>query len=139
MYLLKTEKSFDAAHFLKGYKGKCSNLHGHRWRVVIEVRGDHLIFDGQLRDMIVDFKTLKKDLKEVTDYFDHSLIYEEGSLKPSTVAALKEENFRLVTVHGRPTAENLAAFFCSMMQKKGYDVYEAAVYETPDNCAVYRP
>ena len=62
MYLLKTEKSFDAAHFLKGYKGKCSNLHGHRWRVVIEVRGDHLICDGQLRDMIVDFKTLKKDV-----------------------------------------------------------------------------
>lgn len=139
MYLLKTEKSFDAAHFLKGYKGKCSNLHGHRWRVVIEVQSDHLICDGQLRDMIVDFKTLKRDLKEATEYFDHSLIYEEGSLKPATIAALKDENFRLVTVQGRPTAENLAAYFCSVMQKKGYDVYAATVYETPDNCAIYRP
>ena len=139
MYLLKTERSFDAAHFLQGYKGKCSNLHGHRWRVVIEVQSSSLICDGQLRDMVVDFKTLKKDLKEVTEYFDHSLIYEEGSLKPATIAALNAENFRMVRVKGRPTAENLAAYFCSMMQQKGYDVYTAAVYETPDNCAVYRP
>lgn len=139
MYLLKTERSFDAAHFLKGYRGKCSNLHGHRWRVVIEVQSSSLICDGQLRDMVVDFKTLKKDLKEVTEYFDHSLIYEEGSLKPATIAALNAENFRMVSVKGRPTAENLAAYFCSMMQQKGYDVYTAAVYETPDNCAVYRP
>lgn len=139
MYLLKTEKSFDAAHFLKGYKGKCSNLHGHRWRVVIEVQSDHLICDGQLRDMIVDFKILKRDLKEAVEYFDHSLIYEEGSLKPATIAALKEENFRMISVKGRPTAENLVAYFCSAMQKKGYDVYAATVYETPDNCAIYRP
>ena len=37
MYTLKTEHSFDAAHFLYGYEGKCSNIHGHRWRVVLEV------------------------------------------------------------------------------------------------------
>ena len=30
MYYLETEEHFDAAHFLKGYAGKCSNLHGHR-------------------------------------------------------------------------------------------------------------
>ena len=36
MYYLKTESSFDSAHFLKGYNGKCRNLHGHRWRVVVD-------------------------------------------------------------------------------------------------------
>ena len=35
MYILKTESSFDSAHFLSGYEGKCSNLHGHRWRIVL--------------------------------------------------------------------------------------------------------
>ena len=30
MYILKTECSFDSAHFLSGYQGKCSNLHGHK-------------------------------------------------------------------------------------------------------------
>ena len=38
MYYLKTEQSFDAAHFLKGYAGKCHNLHGHRWRVIVEIQ-----------------------------------------------------------------------------------------------------
>lgn len=42
MYTLKTEHSFDAAHFLYGYEGKCSNIHGHRWRVVAEVSSDEL-------------------------------------------------------------------------------------------------
>ena len=31
MYILKTSASFDSAHFLAGYTGKCANLHGHRW------------------------------------------------------------------------------------------------------------
>ena len=38
MYLLTTEQTFDAAHFLKGHLGACSNIHGHRLRpVTIEV------------------------------------------------------------------------------------------------------
>ena len=40
MYILKTEASFDSAHFLSGYDGKCSNLHGHRWRIFLEVQTD---------------------------------------------------------------------------------------------------
>ena len=38
MYSVRTEGSFDAAHFLANYQGKCRNLHGHRWRVIIEVK-----------------------------------------------------------------------------------------------------
>ena len=37
MYTLKTNASFDSAHFLAGYEGKCSNIHGHHWTVEIEV------------------------------------------------------------------------------------------------------
>ena len=36
MYKIRIEESFDSAHFLAGYDGKCSNLHGHRWRIVME-------------------------------------------------------------------------------------------------------
>jgi len=38
MYQLTTEHSFDSAHFLAGYDGKCGNLHGHRWRVLLTVQ-----------------------------------------------------------------------------------------------------
>lgn len=88
MYTLKTEHSFDAAHFLYGYEGKCSNIHGHRWRVVAEVSSDELETTGQNRGMYVDFGDLKKDLKEIVDYLDHCLIIETGSLKETTLKAL---------------------------------------------------
>ncbi|MEF2600873.1 MAG: 6-carboxytetrahydropterin synthase, partial [Fusobacterium mortiferum] len=33
MYTLISEASFDSAHFLSGYNGKCKNIHGHRWTI----------------------------------------------------------------------------------------------------------
>ncbi|PRR71520.1 6-carboxytetrahydropterin synthase QueD [Clostridium thermopalmarium] len=137
MYILKTEQSFDAAHFLAGYEGKCSNIHGHRWRVVIEVKSLTLQDSKQLNGMVVDFNQLKKDLKEEVDYFDHMLIIEKNTLKTETVKALKGEGFKIVVLDFRPTAENLAKYFFNRMKIKGYKVKSAVVYETPNNCAAY--
>lgn len=137
MYCLKTESSFDAAHFLAGYQGKCRNIHGHRWRVVVEVFGEKLEDKGQTRGMLIDFGDLKKDVKAVTEEFDHALIYEKNSLKEKTVLALKEEEFRLIEVAFRPTAENFSKYFFEKMQEKGYAVYRVEVYETPNNRAIY--
>lgn len=137
MYILKTEAAFDSAHFLSGYNGKCSNLHGHRWKIEIEISSEKLVADGQCRGMIVDFGDLKSDLKVLADSFDHAFIYEKGSLKTETVAALNSENFRLIEVDFRPTAENFAEYFYNAMQDKGYNVRTLTVYETPNNCASY--
>lgn len=137
MYYLETEQSFDSAHFLKGYEGKCKNIHGHRWRVVIEIKSPSLQKEGQLQGMIVDFSRLKEDLKKETDYLDHSLIMEKGSLKPETLYALREEEFSVVEVNFRPTAEELSRYFYEKMSEKGYHVKSARVYETPANCASY--
>ena len=49
MYQLKTEADFDSAHFLSGYTGKCSNIHGHRWHVEIEIESRNLEKNGQER------------------------------------------------------------------------------------------
>ena len=95
MYTLKTEHSFDSAHFLSGYEGKCSNIHGHRWRVVMEIMDNKLEKEGQLRGMIVDFGLLKQQVKDSVDFFDHSLIIEKNTLKPKTLEALKEEDFKV--------------------------------------------
>lgn len=138
MYMLKTEKEFDAAHFLAGYQGKCRNIHGHRWRVSVEISSETLQDTPQQKGMVVDFSDLKHDLGELTDYFDHTLIYEAGTLKPKTEEALMEENFALRKVDFRPTAENFAGYFFGRLKKKGYTVDSVAVYETPNNCAVYR-
>lgn len=137
MYTLKTEAAFDSAHFLHGYNGKCSNLHGHRWKIEIEIKSEKLVTDGQCRGMIVDFGDLKTDLKALADSFDHAFIYEKNSLKPATVEALKAEKFNLIEVDFRPTAENFAEYFYRRMKDKGYDVKQLTVYETPNNCASY--
>lgn len=137
MYTLKTSASFDSAHFLKGYEGKCSNIHGHRWTVEIEVVSNKLEQSGQCRGMIVDFSTLKTDLGALVENLDHSLIIETGSLKDKTIEALTEENFRIIQVDFRPTAENFAEYFYNHMNDKGYNVARATVYETPNNCATY--
>ena len=46
MFFLQVEDSFDSAHFLKGYEGKCRNIHGHRWKILIEVEGEELDKQG---------------------------------------------------------------------------------------------
>ena len=55
MYQLTTHASFDSAHFLSGYEGKCSNIHGHRWKLEVTVQSETLEQTGQIRGMVVDF------------------------------------------------------------------------------------
>lgn len=137
MYILKAEHSFDSAHFLANYVGKCGNIHGHRWKVEIEVQSETLIESGQLEGMVVDFGDLKKDVKALVDSYDHALIIQEGTMREETLACLKEDSFKVIEVNFRPTAENFAAFFFNTMKEKGYHVKRATVYETPTNSAVY--
>lgn len=137
MYSLKTEHSFDSAHFLSGYNGKCSNIHGHRWRVIVEVCGEKVDAEGQTRGMIVDFGTLKEQLKAEVDALDHALIIEKNTLKAKTMEALNEEGFKIIEMDFRPTAENFSKYFYDKFKEKGYSVKKAVVYETPNNCATY--
>ncbi len=137
MYQLTTEHSFDSAHFLAGYDGKCGNLHGHRWRVLLTVQSETLREDRQQKSMCVDFAELKKDLRTELDALDHVLIIEQGSLRESTMKALQEEKFQVVEMPFRPTAENFARYFYELFTLKGYPVAKVEVYETPNNSAVY--
>ena len=137
MYYLKTEHTFDSAHFLKGYDGKCKNLHGHCWKVIAEIRADKLETEGQTRGMIIDFSDLKKAVRSLCDEMDHCLIYEKDSLKQTTLDALNEEGFLLVEVPFRPTAENFARYFYERLQAMGLPVNRIEVYETETNCAAY--
>lgn len=137
MYTLTTEASFDSAHFLAGYNGKCSNIHGHRWTVKAEAAGNALEESGHLRGMVMDFGDLKSELKLIADYFDHALIIEKSSLRSLTLQALKEDGFRIIEVDFRPTAENFARYIYKALQAKNLQLKQVIVYETPNNCAAY--
>lgn len=137
MFSIKTEKSFDSAHFLKGYNGKCSNIHGHRWRVIVEVQSDKLILNGEKEGMVVDFGDIKQDLKQLLDIYDHSLIIQKGSLRTETLNCLKEDNFKIVEVVFRPTAEMFSYHFYKELEALGYNLKRVEVFETPTNSATY--
>ncbi len=137
MYYLKTTAAFDSAHFLSGYEGKCANLHGHRWKIEVCVGDSQLREAGQQRGMVIDFGDLKKAVRRIADDFDHATIYEEGTLRPATIAAFEEEGFRLIALPFRPTAECFAKYIYELIMAEGWPVKSVTVFETPENCAVY--
>ena len=93
MYGLKTEASFDSAHFLADYHGKCENLHGHRWRVVAYLRTPELGAAGTERDMVCDFGVFKRAVRELAEEFDHTFLVEEGTLRPGYHYVEVKEDF----------------------------------------------
>lgn len=137
MYQLKTEASFNAAHFLTDYHGKCENLHGHRWRVVVYIRQASLTAEGTERDMVLDFGAFKRIVRDEVGKLDHMFLVEEGSLHDDTVACLEREGFTLLMLPFRTTAENLARYLAERLADRGLPVYQLDCYETPNNCATY--
>ncbi|MEM4368369.1 MAG: 6-carboxytetrahydropterin synthase QueD, partial [Candidatus Anstonellales archaeon] len=89
-YEIYVESQFSSAHYLRMYKGKCENLHGHNWKVGVYIGAQKLNSIG----MVLDFKDLKKILKKVLDKLDHKLLN-------------KEVNFFKTN---QPTAENIARY-----------------------------
>ncbi len=137
MYTLTTTAAFDSAHFLHGYDGKCANIHGHRWTLKVTIASDHLQSGGQKDGMVIDFGDLKSAVRSLADAWDHALIWQEGTLKPATITALRDEGFHMITVPFRPTAEHMAKYFYEQLKSQGLPVKQVLVYETPENCAGY--
>lgn len=137
MYEIQIEAHFDAAHFLKDYVGKCKNIHGHRWRVIVSMQGENVQETGEKRGMLVDFGQLKQALQEEISQLDHALILEAGAVQESTMQALEAEQFHLAVLPFRPTAENFAKYFYTKLWKRGYQIKRVCIYETPNNCASY--
>lgn len=138
MYTIETQTSFDSAHFLAGYQGKCGNIHGHRWTVKVIAKGEALEqTQTQTRGMLMDFSQLKDALQEMGNSLDHVLILEQGTLAEDTLRCLKRDGFRMVEVAFRPTAENFAKWFYDKLMEQGYSLQSVVVYETPNNCATY--
>jgi 6-pyruvoyltetrahydropterin/6-carboxytetrahydropterin synthase len=90
MYEVTVEAGFSSGHYLRNYRGKCENPHGHNYRVHVTLAGAELDATG----LLLDFKILKDLLRPVVDYLDHRMI---NDLAPFT-----EIN---------PSAENLARYF----------------------------
>ena len=116
------ERNFSSAHQLRGYKGKCENLHGHNYKIEIYARGRELDNIG----LLVDFGELKEAADEVVQYLDHRNINE--------LAPFDEEL--------NPSAENLARYILERVAARVGDdrvrVYKVRCFETPTSVATYQ-
>ena len=116
------ERNFSSAHQLRGYKGKCENLHGHNYKIEIYARGCELDNIG----LLVDFSELKNAADDVVQYLDHRNINE---LPPFDVEL-------------NPSAENLARYFLEEVASRVGDgrveVYKVRCFETPTSVATYQ-
>ena len=90
MYEVTVEDSFAAGHYLRNYKGKCENPHGHNYKVRVTLAGKDLDKAG----LLLDFKDLREVMKHVIERLDHQMI--------NDIAPFTELN---------PSAENLAKYF----------------------------
>lgn len=116
------ERGFASAHQLRGYKGKCENLHGHNYKIEIYARGSELNNIG----LLVDFGDLKKAADEFVGYVDHRNLNE---LPPFD----EELN---------PSAENIARFVLEYLNSRLEDervkVWKVRCYETDTSIATYQ-
>jgi 6-pyruvoyltetrahydropterin/6-carboxytetrahydropterin synthase len=122
VYYLSVKKHFEAAHFLRGYKGKCENLHGHRYEVALKIKTGELDECG----MGADFSLLKTRLNEVLQSYDHTCL---NDLTPF-------DNIN-------PSAENIAKDIYdklkTVINKKGVELWGVEVWESPDSSVLYQP
>ncbi|SIT70986.1 6-pyruvoyltetrahydropterin/6-carboxytetrahydropterin synthase [Ectothiorhodosinus mongolicus] len=121
LYNLKVLTEFCAAHTLRDYPGNCARMHGHNWKVEVEVESSVLDNLG----MVLDFKTIKQYAREVTEIVDHRYL--------NDLPAFQNQN---------PTAENIAAWFFKEMSErlsnnKGIQLKAITLWETDRACVRY--
>jgi len=124
MFRVSVEETFSSGHALRGYKGKCENVHGHNYRVQVSIEGPQLDGIG----LLVDFTQVKHALRAIIAGLDHQFLNDLDAFK---------------TVN--PSAENMAKYFYDRLSAQlkelppGARLTEAIVWETDTAHAVYRP
>ena len=122
MYEISVEQDFDAAHFLRGYGGKCERQHGHRFRVQATLRM------GKLNELglAYDFTVLKKHLKDIVTLLDHVPL-----------------NETLPFDKINPSSENIARTIFNDLKTRlgeaGGALHSVAVWESPESHVTYTP
>lgn len=123
MFEIAVEESFAAGHALRGYRGKCENVHGHNYRVRVTLAGEQLDVVG----LLYDFVELRRGIAQVIKALDHKFLNE---LPPFDQL--------------NPSAENIAHYFYEQLSQQlgtnanGVRVKEVTVFETDTTTATYR-
>lgn len=120
MYRIRVQSHFSAAHNLRGYQGRCENLHGHNWKVEAEICSAEL----DSLEMVCDFKEIKQKLEKVLTPLDHSYL--------NKLSYFAKHN---------PTSERIAEYifyeFKKLLTEKTLSLNSILVWETETCCAIF--
>lgn len=116
MYSIKVEGNFSSAHNLRGYRGKCEELHGHNWKIEVTCARAKLDKSG----MLLDFKELKMKLNSVLEKLDHKYL--------NGLSYFKKVN---------PTSENIAKYIYDSLKPAVPDIKSVTVWENNTSSATY--
>ena len=127
------ELTFDAAHMLSNYKGKCNNLHGHTYKVRIE------LVTPVANDMVIDFNEIKSFFN---DRFDHAIVLAGDGARDRAENALYDwvttwhKKYYVMPKDMRPTAENMALIVATYFKETyNTDHVGIQIWETPTSYA----
>ena len=124
MFQVSVDETFSAGHALRGYKGKCENVHGHNYKVRIILEGSGLDSIG----LLYDFTNLKRILRDIVGGVDHKFLNDQAPFDAIN-----------------PSAENIAKFLYDETSKEMRQMSHApriksvTVWETDETSATYTP
>ncbi|MGI9190459.1 MAG: 6-pyruvoyl trahydropterin synthase family protein [Longimicrobiaceae bacterium] len=120
MYLLNVKAHYDAAHFLRSYRGKCEKLHGHRYVVEAALAFEELGEGG----MAYDFGDAKRHLRAIAEQLDHENLNELDAFRERETSAENQARYVYDALKARlgAVADNLLW---------------VRVWETPEQWAQY--
>ena len=112
--------TFETAHALYGYDGKCRNIHGHSYKLDVTVIGEPITdMDNVKCGMVIDFGDLKQIVKsQVVDKMDHAIILNKETPHVELAQTLKSSGHDVILVDYQPTSENMVIDFAKSIQSR---------------------
>lgn len=112
--------TFETAHALYGYDGKCKNIHGHSYQLDVTVIGEPISDMSNVKcGMVIDFGDLKRIVKtEIVDRMDHAIILNKNTPHIELAHTLKTSGHHVILVDYQPTSENMIVDFAEKIKNK---------------------
>lgn len=131
---------FETGHALFGYDGKCKNVHGHSYKLLVTVIGEPIQDKSNVKyGMVIDFGDLKKIVREeVVDVFDHATVFNQNTPHIELANELKTRGHHVILVDYQPTSENLVIDFAEKIQRRlpsGIQLFSLRLQETNSSFA----
>ena len=140
MIRLTKEFSFESAHALWGYDGKCREVHGHSYRLFVTVKGEPIADPTSPKlGMVMDFGELKAIVaREITDRLDHSFVMRRTAEAESLAEVMKSQFTNVILVDYQPTCENMLQDFAARLKAalpEGVELHSLRLHETATSYA----